>query len=427
MPNRFDQNRIDTRSNDDRGIAAVWMAVVFLFFIGAAALAVDSSGAFNLAQTDQTTADLSCLAGVQEIPASATNGIDTAYLYASANWPTMAGLTGTVTGKTATYSDGAGNEIYIDAEYNSDPSQMYVRITEVGDNTFGKAIDQPTVTVRQEAACSGLDIWEGTGMVPIGALPGSWSGDLFDCAAKVTGNCGALRPDANGANAYRDAVANGIVGNFIYHHGNHNIPYNGYATIDCFASPCSVSGTEPGNMVGPWNQGLTTRFTATMATSNCLDAGWFQCDSLEDVLGEAPTPLGSAPVTKSFLGWNDSVFGTFQDAKDAVHSDAEHYYFNGTDLDCDNVRLATVPIVDNDIDWAPPQSASGWPNGKKDMKFIGFYTIYIREPILAADIGGPMDADIIWFGPNAMCDSGEMFQPFGAATPVDAGVKLIAP
>jgi Flp pilus assembly protein TadG len=43
---------------DDRGIAAIWMAITFLFNFGAAAIAVDASGAYNTARTDQTTADL---------------------------------------------------------------------------------------------------------------------------------------------------------------------------------------------------------------------------------------------------------------------------------------------------------------------------------------------------------------------------------
>jgi hypothetical protein len=61
------------------------------------------------------------------------------------------------------------------------------------------------------------------------------------------------------------------------------------------------------------------------------------------------------------------------------------------------------------------------------MKFIGFYTIYIREPITIADIGGPIDADIIWFGGEAECSDGSPFQPVGSTNPIATGVWLIAP
>ena len=61
------------------------------------------------------------------------------------------------------------------------------------------------------------------------------------------------------------------------------------------------------------------------------------------------------------------------------------------------------------------------------MKMIGFYTVFIREPASIADIGGPLEADVIWFGLNATCSTGEAFQPFGSSVPIDTGVKLVAP
>jgi len=308
---------------------------------------------------------------------------------------------------------------------------MFIRITEITETTFGKTIGQDTITVTQEAACSAQSVRIGTGMLPIGALAGPWSGDLFDCAAKVTGNCGALAPDGTGANAYRDAVANGITGNFIKHHGNRNSAYpqpDGPATIDCYAEPCSVLRTEPGNMVGPWNQGLTTRFS-NIVGADCVEALWFNCDKVTDVFATDANLVGLEDLGMMPGGepgwWEDSLYGTFLDAKAAL--DAKHWYYNGQELKCDSVRLATVPIVNKDLDWKIGDGASTWPNGRKDMKIIGFYTIYIRQPIAIADLGGPIDADIIWFGPDAKCDSGEAFQPLGDTVVVDAGVKLVAP
>lgn len=412
-------------NTDDRGVSAIWVAVVALFLVASASLAVDSSGAFGTAQTDQTTADLSCLAGVAELP-DTNEGINVAIDYAVDNWPPMAGHTTSFSGTTGTYTDGTGNEIFVDAEFAGDPSKMQVRITEIQETWFAKAIGDDDVTVVQDAICFHQEVRHGTGLLPIGALTGSWNGDLFDCAAKVTGNCGAMAPDGSGANAYRDAVANGIVGDFIKHHGNQNVadPDTGFATVDCFASPCNVSRTEPGNMVGPWNQGLAIRFDDPGAA--CVESGWFNCDSLAQVLGTSPTPLTSAPAgTEAALNWEDSLYGTYAAAQAASHPNAQHYYFNGDTLNCDSPRLATVPIVANNQNWDIGDSSGNWPNGRKDMKFTGFYTIYIREPNTIADIGGPIDADIIWFGPDSKCSTGEAFQPIGSLGPVNQGVWLV--
>jgi hypothetical protein len=413
--------------NGDHGFSALWVAVVASFLVASAALAVDMSGAFNVAQTDQNTADLSCLAGVKELPAGPGDGINLAITYAIDNWPEIDGNSPTIAGTTGTYSDGSGNEVYVDAEYNGDPSTMYLRVTEVSKTYFSNAIGQDDIPVVQEASCFHQQT-KGVGILPIGALAGSWNGDLFDCAAKVTGNCGALSPAGGGANAYRDAVANGIEGEFIKHHGPQATPDpdTGYATIDCYADPCNVSRTEPGNMVGPWNQGLTLRFNDPGAA--CAEAGWFNCESLGQVLGTTPTPLGSAPAgTEVALGWENSIYGTFAQATASTNPDAEHYFYNGDTMDCESPRLATIPIVASDRSWDIGDGPGNWPNGRKDMKFIGFYTIYIREPSSVSDLGGPIDANIIWFGSEAKCNDGSAFQPVGSTNPIDTGVWLIAP
>ena len=400
----------------------IWVAVVLLFLIASAALAIDVSGAYGAAQTDQNTADLSCLAGVKELP-NETAAINTAAAYIDANWPEMTGATLTITGSAADYVGIGGNSVFIDADHGGGGDTMYVRTVEIKQNSFGNVVGQESTKVTQEAACSSQTVQIGTGMLPIGALSGLWNGDLFDCAAKVTGNCGALAPDGNGANAYRDAVANGTVGNFIKHHGDKTTPDpgNGYIAIDCFANPCSISKTEPGNMVGPWNQGLTTRFS-NISGATCVDEGWFNCDTINDVFGAGLVDLSTISEPS---WWEDSIYGDFDLAK--VATDAKHHYYNGSTLKCDSPRLATIPIVNKDVDWDIPDGSSNWPNGSKDMKIIGFYTIYIDEPILAADIGGAMTADVIWFGPLAKCLNGDAFQPFGSSLAVDAGVKLVAP
>ena len=121
------------------------------------------------------------------------------------------------------------------------------------------------------------------------------------------------------------------------------------------------------------------------------------------------------------------IYGTFANSQIAANPDAKHWYYNGQAMKCDSVRIATVPIVSKDTDWDIDDSAGDWPNGRKDMKIIGFYTVYIWEPSEIADLGGPIDADIIWFGPDAACDNGEAFQPLGNTVVIETGIKLVAP
>jgi len=418
--------KVSSGQDLERGISMVWVAVVLLFLIASAALAVDVSGAFGAAQTDQNTADLACLAGVKELP-SETDAINTAVAYIDANWPEMVGATLTINASTATYVGTGGNSVYIDADYGGSGDTMYVRTTQVTDNSFGQAIGQDTTTVVQEAACSGQTVQTGIGMLPIGALTGPWNGDLFDCAAKVTGNCGALAPDSPGANAYRDAIENGIDGSFLKHWGNENSPDpdNFEIAIDCFADPCSVLETEPGNMTGPFRQGVTNRLSDTTGVCQPPEALWFNCDTVQQVLGSQwktlDTAFGSRP------SWfHENLYGLFTEA--AANTNTNHYYLNGPGLNCDSVRLATIPIINQDLDWNIIGGAMGsFPNGRKDMKIVGFYTVYIREPDFIADIGGPLEADVLWFGPKAECTNGDVFQPFGSPVAVDAGVKLVAP
>jgi len=426
MGNRAGEHPTETlvvRFHDESGISMLWVAVVAFFVMGAAALAVDTSGAMGAARTDQTTADLACLAAAKELPDS-NDAFNTAAAYIDANWPAMTGATLSISGTTATYADGSGNSVFMDAAHGSGDA-MYIHITEVTETSFGGAIGANSMTVAQEAACSGQQVRTGIGMVPIGVLAGAWNGDLFDCAKKVTGNCGALAPDGGGANAYRDAVANGIDGNFLKHHGNKNVPdpHNGYVQTDCFADPCNTSKTEPGNMVGPWNQGLTTRFTGT--GEGCTEDGWFNCDGMSDVFPDGFTAM-SGMAKPSW--WENSIYGDFDVVKNQTSPDAKHWYYNGDGMICLSPRLVTVPVVNKNMNWDIGDSAGSWPNGRKDMKFIGFYTVFIREPSHIADIGGPMDADVIWFGPDAACgDTGEAFQPFGSTVEVDAGVRLVSP
>ena len=403
----------------------LWVAFAAFFLIGAAALAVDVSGAMGAARTDQNTADLACLAGVQELP-NQTVAIDTAVAYIDDNFPTISPATLTISGSTANYvaDDGSGNAAYLEAGFGGNTDVFYVRITEFEGTSFGGAIGTNSITVVQDAACSSQSVRDGVGLLPIGALAGPWSGDLFDCAAKLTGNCGAVAPDSPGANAYRDAVADGIDGEFLKHHGDEDLPddQTGYAGIECLATPCNITETETGNMVGPWHDGLEMRFTNNGV---CRDEGWFNCDDISTVFGAGLTTLATAHASEPGW-WSEPVFGPFAEARDNLNTN--HYWYDGGSMKCLDPRIATIPVINQDLDWDTNGVSGTWPNGRKDMKMIGFYTVFIREPNDVDDIGGPMEADVVWFGPNAECgDTGEAFRPFGSDLELDLGVKLVAP
>lgn len=414
---------------DERGVSLIWVAVVFFFLIASAALAIDSSGAFNTARTDQNTADLTCLAAVRELP-NQSAAVDVAVQYVEANWPQMTGATLNVTLPTATYTAADGSNVFIDTRYDGADNKMYVRVTEVSPTTFGRAIGRDTITVVQEAACEEQEVRSGTGILPAGALGGSWNGRAFDCLDKHNGNCGAI-DSGSGAKDFKEKVANGLQGNFLKHHGNRNAldPDNGYRTLTCLLigmDPCNVLETETGEMVGPWKEGQRARFKKTVG-ADCIEGGDFNCDSIQQVFGDGLQPLSAIPDDEIWW-WHDSLYGSLAAAKASNHPNAKHWFYNGDEMKCDSPRIATIPIVSQSMDWDLGGAPGTWPNGKKSMKIIGFYTVYIREPAHKADVDrDAMDTDIVWFGPDARCNTGEAFQPLGSSIPVNAGVRLVAP
>ena len=414
------------------GFAAIWTAVVLLFLLSAVALAVDTSGLFAVATVDQTRADLACLAGVMELPANVNAALTQAEGNVKNNFDRVA--TGTVVNsanqRTITF---AGNIVVIEANYGGDDHKMRVHVTSSEPRNFSRVWSSSNVPVVQEAVCSASLVAGGPGVLPVAALPGVFSGDLFDCASKVTGNCGAIDV-GSGANAWSDALDVGIDGELEKHHGNWTTAdsSSGRAGVVCsppdFASPCNAVDAESGNMVGPFNQGMAARLS-DISGATCVQGGDFNCDSITQVIGTTPSLLGaSAP---GWLTWETSIYGPYASAV------GRQYHYDGDIAKCDSPRLATIPILNHSggsgvpNNWTIGGAAGTWPNGKKTMKIIGFYTVYIREPDNRGDVGNgngdglnQIVADVIWFGPNATC-GGQPVQIFGSP-PVAGGVKLVA-
>ncbi len=245
-------------------------------------------------------------------------------------------------------------------------------------------------------------------------------------AAKVTGNCEAI-DSGSGASGWRDALANGLPGNYEKHWGTWTAadPDTGHVGTPCpNAAYCNANDTETGNMVGPFNQGMQTRLS-NIADADCIQGGDFNCDSMAQVIGASPGTLNAAFGGTAPSWWIPSIYGAYSSVSNT------QYYYDGDIEKCDSPRLATIPIVVYNDNWNIGNPGGTWPNGKKQMKIIGFYTIYIREPNDRSDVGngngnglGQIVADVIWFGPNATCD-GAPVDFYGGAT-VSGGFKLVA-
>lgn len=411
--------------DSDRGFSAIWVAVVAMFLVAASALAVDSSGAFNVAQTDQNTADLSCLAGVREIPDDATAGINMAISYAADNWPEMAG-TSTISGTTGTYSDGAGNEVYVDAAYGGDDSKMYVRVTEIGGTFFGKAIGQDGITVVQEAWCR-VDVQtSGSGSLPFGAIPGGYSGGLQapnPCGSN-SGNCGRLwipRDDVsgNGPTTIKN-IAEGADRLLAAWLGSATGASN-CASVSA-GDTCHIIETNTGVAASHLGEGFMQRFENDPgATCTTVVSGrTINCDTPEQVLGSAPTPLMSAFPSTPPPGWEPSIHGAYNSA-----NTTNHFYFNGVIAKCDSPRLGRIPIVTTNLDWDIGDAATGWPPGtSRPIKIIDMLWVIVSEPYNNSHWFGngnlrSASSVVMWWGPDTECQgSGSTTYPFDPDNPI---------
>jgi hypothetical protein len=148
---------------------------------------------------------------------------------------------------------------------------------------------------------------------------------------------------------------------------------------------------------------LSTRLGVDGAV--CTLSGPFNCDSLSDVFGSSPEQLEDYSSSEPSW-WEESLYGPYDDAKALTNQ----YYFSGDIAHCDSPRLGLVPIVwtpkknHDPLNWDIGDAPESWPNGKKEMKIIGFYTVYIREPNTPGEVGsGPIEADIIYLGPGSTC------------------------
>lgn len=416
------------KRHDEEGMVAIWTALVLLFLIGSVALAADTSGFFRMARADQTSADLACLAGAQELPGSPSTALTIAAENAKTNFPRVASATPVLTSNQATLTVG-GNVVTINTNWSGDSKKMRVEVTSSEQRTFSRIWSSADVPVRQQAICTATP-GGGPGMVPVASVSGTFDEDLFDCAEnKNNGNCGALE-SGTGASGWSEALANGLVGQFEKHWGTwtSNDPDTGNPGLSCpkganggYTFSCNAIWPESGNMVGKFNSGLAQRMTRQVE-GYCPNPN-FNCDSLGQIISGVQTPATVQTLFQAFGAsrpsfFNEQVYGPYAAAMN------DHYYWDADIKKCDSPRLATIPIVSEDKDWAPGDPAGDWVNGNSNnLKIVGFYTVYIREPNTAGE-NGIFQADVVWFGDNATCDGEEV--DFYGAIGASKKIKLVA-
>ncbi len=400
-----------------QGFAALWVAMVLFFLMGAAALAVDVSGFYETARADQTTADLACLSGIPEMPENPAAARNAAAENAAANFPALAGVTASSSGNTTTLSDGDGNIVSVEAPYGGDANKMHVVVTETDSATFGRVLGADEVPIVQEAFCK---VFAGNGGdVPFGALPGGWSGGLQaenPCGTN-SGNCGRLfvpRADTTGNNPTTiKNIAEGL---------DRTLNPSLGSLVNCSSvgagGQCNVVDTNTGVNAAALGQGFRDRLDdpAPDALTFTLNGNEYDADTVAAVLGSSPSPLSFQPA-----GWQDWIHGEW-----GTVDVSNHFYWNDVVAKCDSPRLVSFPIVSSDLEWSQTKYDNGddfpeWPNGHKQMRVIGIYNGILIKPNSSADFIGAgnlkeASSAIIWFGPDARCVG-----PSGSTTTFSAG------
>jgi Flp pilus assembly protein TadG len=394
--------------NREEGFGAVWVALVLLFLLAATALAVDVSGFYETARTDQTTADLACLAGVPSLPGDPATARASAAENVRRNFPALAGTTDNTVGPTLTLSDGLGNAVLITTPVGSDANKMQVTVTETDQANFGRVIGASNVPVTQVAYCKVFSA--GGGTLPFGALPGGWAGGLQapNPCGQNSGNCGALFIDRIDGTTGNNNI---LIKNISEGSDRDLTPWLGplgAGSNHCTTSNavvCHVVDTDTGVSAGALGTGFVERFDDDSNRSCTMVVGGeaLNCDSPSQVLGGAPQSLYAAMGGSQPSWWDTSLYGPW-----SVAGTAAHYYWDAVIAKCDSPRFGAIPIVSQNMNWNLGDSNPGWPNGKKDMKIVGMYNVIITDPNDPGDFHGngnlkQASSILMWYGPNARC------------------------
>lgn len=414
-----------TNSNE-RGFAAIWVAITLLFLMASAALAVDVAGFYETARTDQISADLACLAGVPHLPESAATARSAAAENVQRNFPSLAAATATTVGSTLTLTDGSGSTAVITTPVGSDNAKMQVVITETDPATFGRAIGASQVPVTQQAFCK---VFSGSGAdLPFGAIPdGGFDGVLQIANPCDQGNCRPLdvpRDDVNGSgNQFIRNVAIGSQRQLVPF--KNPIPPGVAVTCTASTPQCSVLNQNQGVSNGQLSDGVVREGAGVIGrlqnTSTSAET-WqsprgrtLDGDEPDDILGPGIV-TGSSNFPMQPPGWDTDVHGPFA----ATPNGATMIWYDDVIQNCASPRLARIPIIAQ-LGWSPGAALDLPPGNQDPVKVIGFYSIIIGDPSAASDLSNSdslntLSAVVVWYGPNARCVG-----PSGSTTPFTTG------
>lgn len=407
---------MQTQLHSERGFSALFVAICLFFLMGATALAVDVSGFYETARTDQTTADLACLAGIPSMPENPAVARASAAENAQRNFPSLASATASTLGNTLTLSDAFGNSVAITAPFGADNNKMQVTVTETDQATFGRVLGASDVPISQVAYCKVFA--GGGGDLPFGAVPnGLWDGVLQTSNPCDTGNCRALdvpRSDINGSG--NRFIRNVALGNGIELVAFKSpIPPGVAVTCTATTPQCSVLDQNQGVSTGQLSDGLvregagvTGRLqnSSTSETWQSPQGRILDGDDIDDILGTAMI-TGATNFPMQPPAWDSDVHGPWA----GTPNGGSMVWYDDVIRKCDSPRLARVPIIAQ-LPWAPGQAVNLPPGNSDQVKVIGFYSLVIDDPngdpspssdLTNSDSLKTANSITVWYGPNARC------------------------
>ena len=399
-----------------------------MFLIGAAVMAVDVSGFLNTARTERTTADLSCLAGVAELP-DATAAIELAADYATANWSELDDASLTYgDAETATLADGEGNSVLIEANPDGADGRLRVTVSTPSDTFFARVVGATHVPVTERASC-GRAAQPGMTMIPFGALP-AWDGILQLDNPCQTGNCRVVdipRSDVTGS-------GNQFIRNTVLGAEPTLEAFNG-TVCTTTTEVCGVINLNQGVSMGQLSDGLVREGAGVNGLLRDLtvaseDPSWtFLTNGGRTIDAMSPGDVFGA----SYATWNGESVDTHDPE---IHGPLHNQMLDidGPIAHCDSPRLVQVPILAQ-IGWMPGMDQEiVVPEGNSEqVQVIGFYNAVIVDPNGSDDFGtgGPdnvlnTSALIWWPGPDAECMVDGEWLPWSEASIPAEDVKLVS-
>jgi hypothetical protein len=411
-----------------------------VFLVGATALAVDVSGFYQDARAEQTDADLTCLAGVPELPESPNTALTRAAEFAQRNWLALASVTPTITATQAILDDGNGNVVTITTPVDGQNTKMKVEVGKLAQAAFGKVLGAGSISVQQVAACQTFGL--GSGTLPFGDLPGGmdqWLQNPDECGSDQ-GNCQRLtieRKPREGSNrTVAQNIAYGAAREVQVYNGVEGTCSGNGAVDPCNSIDTSTGNNDPQNtagflMGGNWGIGVGEGRLQNVTYSNPAKYWTFQ-GSQED--GDDPADVGTVsnpPGVAKPAYFDENINGPWD----------EVWYYSDLDPDgCSSPRIVRIPILVWEDEYAawlagtlPDPPGPSWPPGSKTMRVVGFHWAFLMDPDELTDLRPPVYRVLekIEAVPLAFADDIQCVGPNAPTKPFEPGdpkvIRLVAP